>query len=226
MSARGRRVEGGWSAPIGLDTGRRPRTGAPQAPRRAAVTHPRSGRGWVPSRARSRRPRRHAPGVSLVASGTATWWNSVSSTSSPMRARARHNDDRFTRARARLPGRPLVSTRSTSSYDSRANRHKGQDEVHDQPRRQKTLPSLGPFVLGYRRVDQLSGEHLRQDPHPYPLARAPFRHTRGNDPRNSKATTLAFAAPGPPAALAPPGRVNLRNAGPRPSEADTDEVGD
>ncbi len=45
-------------------------------------------------------------------------------TSSPSRDRARHNDDRFTLARARLPGMPLVSTRSTSSYDSRANRHR------------------------------------------------------------------------------------------------------
>ncbi len=46
------------------------------------------------------------------------------STSSPSRTRARHNDDRFTRERARLPGVPLVSTRSTSSYDSRASRHR------------------------------------------------------------------------------------------------------
>ncbi|MFE2103690.1 hypothetical protein, partial [Streptomyces sp. NPDC059468] len=74
-----------------------------------------------------------------MASGLATWRNTVSSTSSPRRARARHNDDRFTRARARLPGMPLVSTRSASSRLP-GEQAQGQDEVHDQPRRQEAAP--------------------------------------------------------------------------------------
>jgi len=76
----------------------------------------------VPSSARRRRPRHQAPGVSGTASGPATCRNTVSSTSSPSRLLARHSDERLTRARSRLPGRPLVSMRITSSYDSWVNR--------------------------------------------------------------------------------------------------------
>lgn len=98
----------------------------------------------------------------------------------------------------------------------------GQDEVHDQPRRQEAAPPLGPVVLGYRRVHQLSGEHLRQDPDPHPLARAPPRHTRGNDLRNSKATALTGEGPqrplSSPTRSRPQGRPRgLRRPPPSPS---------
>ncbi len=145
----------------------------------------------VPSRARSRRPRHHTPGVSAVASGPAICRSTVPNTSFPGRARARHNDDRFTRAMAQLPGMPLVSARNTSSYGSWTNRHRPRTRYTTSRVGRKSAAPLGPVVLGYRRVHQLGAEHLRQDPDPHLLARNPPRHTRGNDPPGARATALA-----------------------------------
>jgi hypothetical protein len=69
--------------------------GAPpvEGPSKAAALLKESGMSnRVPSRASSLSPRHHEPGVSGVTSGPATWRNSVASTSSPSRVRARHSD--------------------------------------------------------------------------------------------------------------------------------------
>ncbi len=130
------------------------------------------------------------------------------------------------RARARLPGVLLVSTRITSSYDSRANRRRPSTKYTTVGPKAAPLP-LGAIVLGDSRVHHPSG---RPSSNPYSRpAPAPRPSTTWATGRPAQKQLHYPGPPGPPPRppCQPPiqaSTIQLLNRGPggrKPSAAVT-----